>query len=109
MREVPLSESREALEFAERLFNGKVDVVILLTGVGTRILADVVATRYPRERFIEALKRVTIVSRGPKPVAALREMGLKPDILVPEPNTWRDILSTLSNALPLRDRAVAVQ
>lgn len=109
MREVPSSESTEALEFAEHLFNGKVDVVILLTGVGTRILADVVATRYPRERFIEALKRVTIVSRGPKPVATLREMGLKPDILVPEPNTWRDILSTLSNALPLRDRAVAVQ
>lgn len=109
MREVPLSESTEALEFAEHLLNGKLDVVILLTGVGTRILADVVSTRYPRGRFVESLKRVTIVSRGPKPVAALREMGLKPDILVPEPNTWRDILSTVSNALPLQDRRVAVQ
>lgn len=109
MREVPLSESTEALEFAEHVINGEFDVVILLTGVGTRILADVVSTRYPRERFIEVLKRVTIVSRGPKPVAVLREMGLKPDILVPEPNTWRDILSTLSNELPLGGRRVAVQ
>lgn len=109
MLEVPLSESSEALQFAEHLLNGKIDIVILLTGVGTRILTDVVATRYPRERFIGALKRITIVSRGPKPVAVLREMGLKPDILVPEPNTWRDILSTLGDALPLQDRRVAVQ
>jgi uroporphyrinogen decarboxylase len=109
MLEVPLLESSEVLQFAEHLLNGKIDIVILLTGVGTRILTDVVATQYPRERFIGALKRITIVSRGPKPVAVLREMGLKPDILVPEPNTWRDILSTLGDALPLQDRRVAVQ
>jgi uroporphyrinogen decarboxylase len=109
MREVPLSESTEALRFAEELFEGKFDVVILLTGVGTRTLADAIATKYPRERFIEALGNVTIVARGPKPVAALREMELKPDITVPEPNTWRDILSTIDNELSLHDSRVAVQ
>jgi len=109
MREVPLSEATEALSFAEQLFSGNFDVLILLTGVGTRTLADAVATQYPRELFIEALKRVTIVARGPKPVAALREMELKPDILIPEPNTWRDILSTLDSSLTLKDRNIAVQ
>lgn len=109
MREVPLSESTEALEFAENLFNKRIDVVIFLTGIGTRILSDVIATRYTRERFTEALKCITIVSRGPKPVAVLREMGLKPNILIPEPNTWRDILSTLSSALSLQGLRVAVQ
>src|SRR3989304_9032279 len=93
MREVPLSEATEALSFAEQLFSGNFDVVILLTGVGTRTLADAVATLYPRERLVEALKRVTIVARGPKPVAALRDMEPKPHLLIPEPNTWRDILS----------------
>jgi len=109
MREVPLSESKEALEFAEGLLEGKFDVVILLTGVGTRTLADIVATKHPRERFVEALGRVTIVARGPKPVAALREMGLKPHVLVPEPNTWRDILATIDGELPLENKRVAVQ
>ncbi len=109
MREVPLSEAKEALDFAEQLFAGKFDAVILLTGVGTRTLVDAVSTRYPRDKFIEALKSVTIVARGPKPVAALREMDLKPDLLVPEPNTWRDILSTIDNELSVKDQAVAVQ
>jgi uroporphyrinogen decarboxylase len=109
MREVPLSESTEAMAFAEELFQGKFDVVILLTGVGTRTLADIIATKYPREKFIEALGRVTIVARGPKPVAALREMGLKPHVLVPEPNTWRDILATIDKELPIEGRRVAIQ
>jgi uroporphyrinogen decarboxylase len=109
LREVPLSEATEALSFAEQLFAGNFDIVILLTGVGTRTLAEVVSTRYPRERFIEVLKSVNIVARGPKPVAALREMGLKPDILIPEPNTWRDILTTLDSSLMVKDRRIAVQ
>lgn len=109
MREVPLSEATEALSFAEQLFSGNFDVVILLTGVGTRTLAEAISTKYPRERLVEALKRVTVVARGPKPVAALREMELKPDILIPEPNTWRDILSTLDSLLTLKDRNIAVQ
>ena len=33
--------------------------------------------------------------RGPKPSAALRELGLVPDVQVPEPNTWRDILDVM--------------
>ncbi len=109
MREVPLSEATEALRFAEQLFEGKFDVVILLTGVGTRTLADAIATKYSREKFIEALRNVTILARGPKPVAALREMELKPDLVVPEPNTWRDILSTIDNELSVKNRRVAVQ
>ncbi|MBI4530396.1 MAG: uroporphyrinogen decarboxylase [Candidatus Latescibacteria bacterium] len=109
MREVPLEQNTEAIAFAERLFNGGFDIVILLTGVGTRMLTKAVETTYPRERFIEALKTVTTVARGPKPVAALREMGMKPTILIPEPNTWRDLLATLDDQSPVSGEAVAVQ
>ena len=109
MREVPLSETTQAFEFAEELFNGKIDIVILLTGVGTRTLVDIVTTKYSRDKFIESLKNTTIVARGPKPVSALRELGLKPDVIVPEPNTWRDILSSLDSTLPLNNKTVAVQ
>ncbi len=109
MREVPLSESKEAVKFAEELFDGKFDIVILMTGVGTRSLAEAVSTKYPVERFIKALRETAIIARGPKPVAALREMGLKPDITVPEPNTWRDVLSTLDEELDPAGKNIAVQ
>jgi len=109
MREVPLSEAGEALLFAEKLLKGEYDIVILMTGVGTRTLRDTVSAKYPLDKFIGALKKVTVLARGPKPVAALKELGLKADIIVPEPNTWRDILSTLDGSVDLRGKKVAVQ
>ncbi len=109
MREVPLSEAGEALTFAEKLLKGGYDLVILMTGVGTRALKDTVSAKYPVDQFIDALKNVTLVARGPKPAAALKELGLKPDIIVPEPNTWRDILATLDGSFDLKGKKVAVQ
>jgi len=61
------------------------------------------------ERVSAALRRATLVARGPKPVAALRELGLQPDITVPEPNTWREILATLDGQLAVAGKQVAVQ
>jgi len=39
----------------------------------------------PCGRFAEALRGLTVVARGPKPMAVLREMNV-PAIAVPEPN-----------------------
>src|SRR5437899_3367187 len=115
MREVPLESNKEALAFARGLRAGDFDVVIFLTGVGARALLGVVETSYRREEYIAALQRVKIVARGPKPVAALRELAVTPSITVPEPNTWREILRALDEAgnsaveLRLRGARVAVQ
>jgi uroporphyrinogen-III synthase len=112
MREIPLESNIEAREFAQELAGGGFDMVIFLTGVGTRALAKVVETVYPLEKFVEALRRVTVVARGPKPVAALKELGVPVAIAVPEPNTWRDLLRTLGEnvgAAALAGRRVAVQ
>ncbi len=109
MREVPLSESSEAFKFAKELLAGNFDMVILMTGVGTRALVKAVAEKYAVNDFIKALRKTTIVARGPKPVAALREMKLKVDIVVPEPNTWRDIVATLENEADIKGKKVAVQ
>ena len=38
MREVPLERNQAAVDFANRLITGQIDVIIFLTGVGTRIL-----------------------------------------------------------------------
>lgn len=112
MREVPLQDNTEALAFAHELAEGGFDMVIFLTGVGARALARVVETVYPREEFVAALRRVGVVARGPKPVAALQEMGVPIALVVPEPNTWRDLLRALdenAHLLPLSGRRVAVQ
>lgn len=109
MREIPLSQSTDALKFAKNLIGEKFDIVILMTGVGTRALLKAVTAKYPEKEFIKALKKTTIVVRGPKPVAALREMRLKPNIIVPEPNTWRDVLTTLDSELQLKGKRIAIQ
>lgn len=106
MREVPLAENEGAFRFAERLFAGDFDMAILLTGVGTRQLNRLVASRYSETAFAEALRRITVVARGPKPTAALREMGVTPSIIAPEPNTWRELL-TATEGRP--ERSIAVQ
>ncbi|HKV05483.1 MAG TPA: uroporphyrinogen-III synthase [Candidatus Acidoferrales bacterium] len=112
MREVPLESNTEAIAFARALAAGGFDVVIFLTGVGTRALARVVQTIYPVEQFAAALRRVPVVARGPKPAAALKELGVPVTLAVPEPNTWRDLLRALDenrDSLALQGRRVAVQ
>lgn len=97
MREVPLEEHAEAFAFAEKLFRGEFDMMILLTGVGTRLLAQTLATRYPEGAFAEALRKLTVVARGSKPMAVLREWNVPVGVAVPEPNTWREILAAIDS------------
>jgi uroporphyrinogen decarboxylase len=109
MREIPLEENKEALAFGEKLLAGQWDILILLTGVGTRALVEVLETRHSRSAITAALGRAVRVCRGPKPVAALRSLGVDPGIVVPEPNTWVELLRTLDEKAPVRGRRVAVQ
>ena len=112
MREVPLEDNPSAFRFAEELLAGKLDAVIFLTGVGTRFLFRVLETKYPHEQLMEALCRLEVVARGPKPVAVLREWDVAIGLAAPEPNTWRDLLKALDEhtpLLPLHGKRIAVQ
>lgn len=106
MREAPLENNPEAFEFAERLFRGEFDLMIFLTGVGTRALNKVLASRYPEEQFAEALRKIAVATRGPKPLAALRELKVPVAVTAPEPNTWRELLTALDGRT---ERRIAVQ
>jgi len=112
MREIPV-ESPEALEFARALIDGKFDMVIFLTGAGTRALVNAVQGSFTREELAEALERVVVVARGAKPVSALRELGIRPSLLAPEPNTWREVLRVLDDEVagshPIKGLQIAVQ
>lgn len=109
MREVAIGENRHAFDYVRDLDAGLIDLVIVMTGVGLRTLVEVVAAEWPRECLAAALHKAKLVARGPKPVAALREIGSRPDVTVPEPNTWREVLQTLDAELPVAGKRVAVQ
>jgi uroporphyrinogen decarboxylase len=109
MREVAPTRNPEAVDFANRLMTGQVDVVICMTGVGVRLLMAQLDRQVDRKRFLEALSDVVTITRGPKPTAALRELGLTPTHRTPEPNTWREVLALVDRHVPIANQTVALQ
>ena len=113
MREVPIESNAEAVRFIDDLIAGEFDVVVLLTGVGSRVLLDIVQrVQGTRKRLIEALKEAVVVCRGPKPLAVMREIDVPVFLTAPEPNTWRELLAALDerkSELSLDGLNVAVQ
>lgn len=109
MREVAVDEDRPTIDFANRLITGQVDAIIFLTGVGIRQMIARIERHVDLQRFYDSLCDIKTVVRGPKPLAVLRELGIKPNLQVPAPNTWREILSTLDAELPVVNLNVAVQ
>jgi uroporphyrinogen-III synthase len=106
LTEVPLEQNTQVFTFADRLYAGEFDMVILLTGVGTRLLGRVLASREPQALFPEALRKITVVARGPKPSAVLREWKVPVTVSVPEPNTWRELLKAVEGR---PEKSVALQ
>ncbi|ADW67207.1 ANTAR domain protein with unknown sensor [Granulicella tundricola MP5ACTX9] len=111
MREVKLESNHAALDFADRLMRGELDVVIFMTGVGVRALLEIVETRYSRTEFLEALGRIKIVTRGSKPEAALRELKLRSVATASEPTTWHELMSAMHAYFgdSLKDQRIALQ
>lgn len=95
VREVAIDSNHDARAFVDALIRDEFDIVILLTGVGTRALLDVAASVGARDEFVSALARTKLVARGPKPQAVLRELKIAPWVTVPEPNTWRELIEAL--------------
>jgi uroporphyrinogen-III synthase len=106
MVEVPIAENAQAFAFARRLAAGEFDMAIFLTGVGARMLREVLASRGDDARFLEDLRHVAVVARGPKPTAVLREWKVPVAVIVPEPNTWREVLSAIEGR---PEKSVVVQ
>ena len=95
MREVTLGMTPEIQAFVDRLNDGTLDLMILLTGVGAEALATAIETEHSRDWFFEQLQQLKIVVRGPKPFATLRKWGVRVDAKAPEPNTWHEVVQTV--------------
>lgn len=112
MQEIPLERNPEAISFGDKLMAGQIDVVIFMTGVGARMLFKVLLTKYSEKEMVDALRKVTTVVRGPKPVRVMKEFGMDPTLIAPEPNTWWEIIEEMDynrKGLELKNKTVAVQ
>lgn len=107
VREVPVRDRGLALAALDRVCRGEVAMIIFLTGVGTRAFLDLGAGAGKRDALLRAFATMTVVARGPKPVAALREAGVRIDLIPGEP-TSEGLLDALADR-DLGDRVVAVQ
>ena len=100
--------SAQVLAFAVKLAEGGFDDFVLITGEGlTRIMSCI--DRYEpalRPRFVEGLRNLRTITRGPKPARALRVLGLKPQIEASQPTTEGVIRSLSEEALEGRRMAV---
>jgi uroporphyrinogen-III synthase len=108
IREVPRLDRGPALAALERICRAEVQVVLFLTGIGTRALLELAREAGAQERLLGALARLLVCARGPKPVAVLREAGVRIDLVPPEP-TSPALLAALSAGRDLRGTVVAVQ
>jgi len=109
LQEVPYEDNTQAIEFGKVLLGAQCECLIVMTGVGTKILIEAIATQWPKEEVIEALRKVTIISRGPKPVATLKTYGLKPLLVADPPNTWEKVIELLDEQWPINGKQIHVQ
>jgi uroporphyrinogen-III synthase len=89
------------------LVSGRFAYVILLTGEGLRRLLGFAEQAGLRGAVIAALARARTITRGPKPVRALKEVGLAPREAAASPTT-EGVIETL-RAHDLSGLAVGVQ
>jgi uroporphyrinogen-III synthase len=74
-------------------------IVVLMTGEGVRRLLGFAEREGMREAVIAALGRTKTITRGPKPVQALRDIGLTPSRIADAPTTDGVIAALRSESL----------
>jgi uroporphyrinogen decarboxylase len=108
LREVPLVNNDQAVDFAKAVMTGEIDVVIVMTGEAFRHLLGAVERRLDVSRFLASLEDITTIARGPKAVEAMQQRQLTPTCEVPEPNTWREVLATIDAHVTVGNRPVGL-
>jgi uroporphyrinogen-III synthase len=96
VREAQLDCTAIVADFVGRLKMPARRVYVFLTGAGATALLQEADRQHRLPFVVEALKRGTIVCRGPKPAAALSRYGLRPDISAASPYTVTEMLQAMA-------------
>jgi uroporphyrinogen-III synthase len=99
-------DAAPVLAWLDDLIAGRFDLLVLMTGEALRRLLGFAERAGRRAAFVQALARIPVVTRGPKPVRALKEIGLAP-ALVAEAPTTPGVIATLGKQ-PLHGKTVGV-
>jgi uroporphyrinogen-III synthase len=99
-------DSAPVLDWLRTLSSGRFDFLILMTGEALRRLMGFADRAGMRDKVLAALSKTKTVTRGPKPVKALRELGLTPALVAESPTT-EGVMATLKSQA-IRGKAVAL-
>ena len=108
LQELYLEDDPHVHKLVRDVCDGSLDVVVLLTGVGTRALIGAADSMGVKDDFLTALNRLTVFARSPKPARVLRQNEIHIDVMPPEPYTSADLLESIKE-YDLQGRDLAVQ
>src|SRR4051812_47033091 len=96
LEEKPVENREELQKFVGEVIDGRLNAMIFLTGVGARFLVAEADSIGLKEKFLQALGKMIVIVRGPKPVAALRQFGVRVDVIPANPTT-EGVIDALRN------------
>jgi len=111
LREVPLPQAEGLIELESDLERKTPLLLVLMTGLGADLMVQGLSARSSKAHAVSLLgdPAAALICRGPKPHAVLKQLGIRPFVVVGEPNTWRDVLGAIDERDLLKDRAVYLQ
>ena len=108
LQEAYLKDSPEVRQLIQDVCAEQIDVVVLLTGVGTQALVETADAMGLEREFLRSLDTRTIIARSPKPARVLRRHKIHIDVMPPEPYTSQDLVQAIQHE-ELSGKEVAVQ
>jgi uroporphyrinogen-III synthase len=105
---VPLADDTELREATRRCLQEPLDIVVATTGIGFRGWMDAAEAWGLASELTEALRRSTILARGPKAQGAIRASGLR-ESWSPESESSSEVLAHLIASGDLDGKRIAVQ
>jgi uroporphyrinogen-III synthase len=99
-------DAAPVVAWLRELIAGRFDCVVLMTGEALRRLLGFAERGGLREQVVAALGKTSTVTRGPKPVRALKEVGLTPTKVAESPTT-DGVIATLRQ-ISLLGRTIGV-
>lgn len=95
--EMPRPDPGVVSTFIDRLVAGDFPVVLCLTGVGVKTLFSEAERIGRLETLLEAMRHATIVCRGQKPAAVLRQNAIPIARIAPTPFTTTEVLAVMTD------------
>lgn len=96
LQEHYLTDSPEVRRAVEEVCDGRVDVAILLTGVGADAMMGIADAMGRLDDFEAGLRETIVVARSPKPARILRRHKIPIAIMPPEPYTSADLTEAMA-------------